>query len=326
VKFGLALPHYDFSLPGVPRIEWSHVSQWAQKAEQLGFSSVWVSDHLFLELSRYGGSSQRQFAMECFTTLAGLSSCTNTVRLGSLVSCNEFRHPALLAKMAASLNAISDGRLELGLGAGWYEPEFKSAGIPFSSPGERISRLSESVRLLRTMLVGQSATFRGTHYQVEGANNVPLGNNTVPVWIGGKGDRVVKMAGRYADGYNSSWAWTPEDYRGRIALLNEAAAAAGRDPESIRKSVGLYCLPGESESEVEARWLRYRSSSPPGVGAGTQLKSWRKDKLAGPPDVVAQTIDAFAALGVSEIILSFGLLPFQIADAGAPQSFMSRHA
>lgn len=322
MKFGLALPQYDFSIPD-SQIEWSLVKGWARRAEELGFDSVWVSDHLFLDLARYGGSDERLAAMECFSTLAALAAVTSRVRLGTLVVCNDLRAPSLVAKMAAGIDVLSGGRLELGIGAGWYEAEYRSAGIPFERAGIRIERMAESVQIISGMLTEESFSFEGRYYQVSEATNLPrpVQSPRPPIWVGGKGDRVVSVAGRYADGFNTVWAWSPERYANRAQVLETAAKTAGRDPKSVRKSVGLYCLPGADQSEVEERWARYVQGSPEGTGAHDGLAEWRADKLVGTPAEISNRLHAFEALGVEEVILSFGILPFQIVDKEAVEFF-----
>ena len=321
MRFGLALPQYDFSLPGPAGIDWSFVRDWAHHAEALGFDSVWISDHLFLDVARYGGPDQPRGAMECLGTLAALGAATSRLRLGTLVVCNDLRPPAIVAKTAANIDVISGGRLELGIGAGWYERDFKAAGVPFEPPGVRVSRLAEAVEVIGGMLAGASFSYRGRYYEVEDAWTLPRPVQSPPtVWVGGKGDRVVSLAGRLAGGFNTVWAWTPETYAGRIAILERAAAAAGRDPRTIRRSVGLYALPGADRVDVAARWDRYLAAFP-GSPPPLDLDAWRRDKLCGTPDEIAATVAGFAGLGVEEIILSFGLLPFQVADASAVEYF-----
>lgn len=317
MRFGLALPHFDYSLPG-RATDWPAVREWAVKAEELGFDSVWVSDHLFLDLSKYGGPAEPQTAMECFTTLAAIAATTTRIRLGSLVACNDLRSPALVAKMAATLDVLSQGRIEIGLGAGWYEPEYRAAGIGFDPAGVRIERLAEAVQIVTGMLESESFSFTGKHYQINGAWNLPrpVQSPRPPVWVGGKGDRVVAVAARYGDGFNTVWGWTPKAYGERILRLEKAARAAGRDPAAVRKSVGLYCLPGADEAELIARWKRYLVVSQ-GAGSGTDLESWRTDKLCGSADEMLARLEEFRSYGVEEVILCFGILPFQLADPDA---------
>lgn len=322
MRFGLALPQYDFSLPGGGSIDWPGVREWAQKAEDLGFDTVWLSDHLFWDVAKYGGPAERQTAMECFTTLAAIAATTERIRLGSLVLCNDLRSPALVAKMTSTLDVLSHGRVEVGLGAGWYEPEYHEAGIAFDPPGVRVERLAEAVQIVTGMLSSESFSYRGKHYQIDDAWNLPRAPQSPrpPVWVGGKGDRIVRLAARHADGFNTVWAWTPKMYAERVAFLEHAAERAGRDPKSIRRSVGLYCLGGSSGGELKIRWERYLAASG-GAASNIEPEVWGADKLFGGADEMLVRIDEFRALGVEEVILCFGILPFQIADPQAPEWF-----
>lgn len=326
MRFGLALPQYDFSLPEQERVEWPSVLEWAKRAEALGFSSVWLSDHLFYDLSRYGGPPGKQRALECFTGLGALVSATSTVRLGSLVACNDFRNPAVLAKMVSTIDVLSGGRVELGLGAGWFEAEYQAAGIPFEPPGARIDRLSEGVRIIRGLLEEGRLSFEGRHYRLDAARCIPRPAPPPPVFVGGAGDRVARLAGRYADGFNSVWAWTPEDFAGRVEVVDRAAARAGRNPSAVRKTVGLHALPGRAERDISARWRRYRACGPTARPEHSSFSWWAHDKLAGTYEQIAERVRSFERIGVSEIILSFGILPFQICDPESVTEFMEEVA
>ncbi|HEX5949579.1 MAG TPA: LLM class flavin-dependent oxidoreductase, partial [Actinomycetota bacterium] len=136
MRVGLALPHYDFSLPGAEPVTFERVAEVATAAERLGFDSVWMSDHFFTSLERYGGDERRYGSLEPLTTLAALAPCTERVRLGTLVLSAGFRHPSVLAKSATAIDLLSGGRLDLGVGAGWYAPEFEAFAYPFGSAGE----------------------------------------------------------------------------------------------------------------------------------------------------------------------------------------------
>ena len=322
MRFGLALPQYDYSLPGIDTIGWSHVRDWAVRAEEMGFDSIWLSDHLFLDISKYGGPDEPHGAMECWTTIAALTSATSRVRLGTLVLCNDLRPPSLVAKMAATVDLLSGGRLEIGMGAGWYEPDYRAAGIEFRPAGARIERLAEAVQIVRGMLQSEKFSFAGKHYEIADAYNLPkaVQRPNPPVWVGGKGDRLVKVAARYADGFNSVWAWTPAAFGERIALLDKCAIEAGRDPSQIRKSVGLYTLGGDDLREIESRFENYQRVSL-GASKDMSLQQWRADKLCGTAEEILERVSSFEALGVEEVILGFGLLPFQIADEGAVEWF-----
>src|ERR687895_1421892 len=195
MRLGLALPHYDTSLAGEPA-SWSGVRDATLIAEQAGFDSVWVSDHLFLDWSKYGGSSEPRGSLECWVTMSALAAITSSVRLGSLALCNDLRNPALVAKMAATLDLLSGGRLDLGMGAGWYEPEYRAAGIEFSRAGTRIRRLGEAVEIVTRLLSGDEVTFIGEHYTTSEAvcRPQPVQQPRPPVWVCGKGDLLLRTA------------------------------------------------------------------------------------------------------------------------------------
>ncbi|HVH54224.1 MAG TPA: LLM class flavin-dependent oxidoreductase, partial [Actinomycetota bacterium] len=171
MRFGLALPHYDFSLPGGRPISFAGMVPYAQMAERLEFDSVWISDHFLLSLARYGGPSDPKGSLESLTTLAGLAATTERVRLGTLVLAAPFRHPAVVAKAATAVDLFSGGRLDLGIGAGWYEEEFRAFGYAFGTVGERFAVLEETLEVLGQLLPGGPATFRGEHFQLDEAFN-----------------------------------------------------------------------------------------------------------------------------------------------------------
>lgn len=237
MRIGVALPHY-----GAPGSDPSpdRVASIAVECERLGFDSVWVSDHLEFDLAKYGGSPDPVGSLEPLTTLAALAAQTTTLRLGTLVLCNEFRHPAQLAKEAATLDALSGGRLELGIGAGWYAPEFEHAGIPFPRPGVRLARLKESVEILKALFTGEPVTYRGRHYRLEGAlcRPVPAQRPRPTIWVGGKGDRALSVIAEVADGWNAAWFQDVDAYAERAARLQGS---------QVRRSIGQYAQGSSAE-------------------------------------------------------------------------------
>jgi probable F420-dependent oxidoreductase len=315
MRLGLALPHYDTSLAGRP-VEWSAVARVAALAERSGFSSVWVSDHLFLDWGKYGGPSTPQGALECWTTLSGLAAITDRVRLGSLALCNDLRNPVVVAKMAATLDRLSGGRLDLGLGAGWYEPEFRAAGIPFDSPGTRIRRLGEAAEIVTRLLEGEELIFKGRYYTIDGAlaRPGPLQEPRPPLWIGGKGDFLLKTAARVADGWNFSWIGSIATYRQRAQVADQACEAAGRAPEDLRRSVGAYTLVGRTDADLRKRFDRLVERTPDGVLTEVSFEEFRRGGLIGTVGEVIDRIGHLTAAGVEEVVAGIGALPFQIAD------------
>jgi alkanesulfonate monooxygenase SsuD/methylene tetrahydromethanopterin reductase-like flavin-dependent oxidoreductase (luciferase family) len=153
MRFGLSLPHYGFSLP-TQQITFADAAEWARRAEVWGFDSFWVSDHFFYSFARYGADPSPIASLEPLTTLAGIAAVTDRVRLGTLVLCAPFRHPALLAKAATSIDLLSGGRLDLGLGAGWLAEEFEAFGYRYGSAGERFAILEETLAVLKQLFSG----------------------------------------------------------------------------------------------------------------------------------------------------------------------------
>lgn len=204
-----------------------------REIERLGFDSVWVSDHIVFDLAKYGGSPEPIGSLEPLTTLAVLAAETDRVRLGTMVLCNEFRHPAQLAKEAATVDVASGGRLELGLGAGWYEPDFTQSGIQFPRPGVRLERLAESIQILKGLFEGEPFSYEGKHYRIDGlvARPVPAQRPRPTIWMGGKGDRAISIAAKVADGWNAAWFQDPDAYKDRAEHLGAA---------DVRRSIGQY--------------------------------------------------------------------------------------
>ncbi|MGH2661317.1 MAG: LLM class flavin-dependent oxidoreductase [Actinomycetota bacterium] len=316
MRIGLALPHYDFSAPDGSPVTWERLAAWARRAEAGGFDSVWISDHFFLSLARYGGSGLAFGSAEPITTLAALAAVTERVRLGTLVLSAGFRHPALVAKAATTIDLLSSGRLDLGVGAGWYEEEYRAFGYPFGTVGDRFEILEESVEVLARLLGGgDPVTWEGRWFRLEGAycRPEPAQRPRPPLWVGGKGGpRLLRLAARLADGWNTVWSWTPEDYGERVGTLREVCERVGRDPATMRLSVGLYMLVGEDRRDLEARYAALRGWHP---GGGLDpLDVWTRGALAGTPEMVLDRLAAFAGLGVEEVIVSAASVPFAVYD------------
>lgn len=315
MRLGLALPHYDTSYAGEP-VSWERVRSIARLAERAGFDSVWVSDHFFLDFAKYGGPPDRQAALECWTTMAAVAAATERVRVGSLVLSNDFRNPALLAKMIATLDLLSEGRVDVGLGSGWYEPEYRTAGIAFDRPAVRIKRLGEALQVLGRLLEGEELTFHGDHYTCDGAICRPGPRQTPrpPLWVGGKGDLTLRTAARHADGWNFSWVTDLATYEERARAADRACGAVGRDPSTLRRSAGAYILAGEDDADARGRFERLRSNGPPGViGPGVSWEEFRRDRIAGGKQEVIDKLGRLAELGVEEVIVGLGVVPFQVA-------------
>ena len=317
MRVGLALPHYGFSLPGGRPVTFDAVAEVAVRAERVGFDSVWMSDHFFASLERYGGGPERYGTLEPMVTLGALAPLTSRVRLGTLVLSAGFRHPAVLAKSATAIDRLSGGRFELGLGAGWFGDEFEAFGVPFGTVGERFSLLEETLGYLAALFGPEPASFQGERFALREAYNHPPPAQAprLPILVGGKGGpRLLRLAARYADGWNAAWRWTPEAYAGRAAAAREACERAGRDPATFRLSLGLYTVVGEDGADVARRWEAIRQALPPGVADAVGLDALRAEGLAGMPDEVLERLSEFAALGVDELIVCPAPIWFAMPD------------
>jgi alkanesulfonate monooxygenase SsuD/methylene tetrahydromethanopterin reductase-like flavin-dependent oxidoreductase (luciferase family) len=314
VRAGLALPHYDFSVPGENPLRWSTLLAHAQRAEVLGFDSLWLSDHLFLEIEKYGGGPGRYGAFEPLTTLAALGRAVPRPRLGTLVLCEALRPATLLAKALAGLDRYCGGRLDVGIGAGWYEPDYEELGMAMPRPGERLARLAEALDVLDGLLPGGPFTYEGRFHRARQAPNQPgaVQAPRPPLFLGGKGDRLLRLVAERADGWNTCWAWTPEAYRERLAVLEEACAAAGRRPATVWRSLGLYALAGWDDADLESRFQRLRRLAPGGMLDGVSLDQWREGRLVGTVAEVAEQVAVWEGLGVETLIVSAGPLPFSV--------------
>jgi probable F420-dependent oxidoreductase len=314
MRLGLALPQYDYSVAGESPLPWARVVEWARAAEGAGFDSVWLSDHLFLDIAKYGGPPHRQGCLDPIVALAALASEVTRVRLGALVLCEALRPASVLAKSLAGLDVVCGGRLDVGIGAGWYEPEYEAIGMVMPRPGERIDRLREAVAVLDGLLGGGPSTFDGCFHRTAGAVNDPPAVQTPrpPIIVGGKGDRLLSLVAEVADGWNTCWVWTPDAYRDRLAVLERACDAAGRDPATVTRSLGLYTLCGEGERDLEQRFERLREVSPPGVLDGTTLEEWREGRLVGTTEQVREQVAGWEELGIETLVVGLGAVPFAV--------------
>lgn len=324
MRIGLSLPHYGFSLPDGAPISFDAMAGWARRAERAGFDSVWVSDHFFYSFARYGADPAPIAAMEPLTSLAALAALTRRVRLGVLVLGAPFRNPVSTAKMAATIDAVSGGRLELGLGAGWLREEFEAFGYPYGSTGERFAVLEDTLAIVGGLLASDGAvSYEGRTASVHELSLSPSPvQRPVPVWVGGKGGpRLLRLAARHATGWNVVWRVSEAWYRDKLADVEAACAAEGRDPATFRRTIGLYGLIGRDEAETRAVFARGRASMPGDAMASETYESWREDTLSGTPAQILERLAAFEAMGVEEVVLAPWVLPFAVHEPAQVELF-----
>jgi alkanesulfonate monooxygenase SsuD/methylene tetrahydromethanopterin reductase-like flavin-dependent oxidoreductase (luciferase family) len=223
-------------LPGSERlVSWPEYLAMGRTAEEVGFDSIRVGDHL---LYRGDGGPERG-PLELWTLLAALAATTSRIGLGPLVACASFHPPGLIAKMAATVDAVSGGRLVLGLGAGWNRPEYRAFGLPFA---ERVSRFEESFEIVRRLLAGERVTLHGRYWSAEDAVLAPPPEHRIPLLVGSNGDRMLAVGAPYVDWWNSlysDYGNTAEGYADAHARISAAVERAGRDPNRVARSVGV---------------------------------------------------------------------------------------
>ncbi|WP_245909031.1 TIGR03619 family F420-dependent LLM class oxidoreductase [Mycobacterium neglectum] len=306
-KFGLILA---LTINGLAVSEYPEMVRVSNLAEGYGFESIWLCDHFLTTspedyvhdagITSAGGVPQGTRGvpsasmplLEGWTALAALARDTTRIRLGTSVLCNSYRHPAVLAKMAATLDVISEGRLDLGLGAGWFKREFEAYGIPFPPAGERVAALGEALDVMKTIWTEPNPVYAGRFYTLDGAicDPPPVQKPHPPLWVGGEGDRVQRIAAHSAQGINIRW-WPPERVGQRREYLDDACAEVGRDPATLRLSVTTLLAPTES-AEQEAR-VRQEFASIPETGL-----------MVGSPQECIARINAYREAGIDTFLFT----------------------
>ena len=316
MRVGLAIPQYGFSLPS-GEIAFADMATWARRAESLGYDSVWLSDHFLYSFARYGAGDEPIAALEPMTSLAALAAVTERVRLGVIVLGAPFRHPALVAKAAATIDRISDGRLEIGLGAGWLEQEFDAFGYDYGSVGERFDALDDALAIVGGLFGGADPlTHEGAVWSLhDGRLTPPPVQTPIPLWVGGKGGpRLLRLAARSATGWNAVWRLEPPAYAAALDGVQVACAAAGRDPATFDLSIGLYGIAGPTEDAARVAFERAREAFPGDAMRKETWESWRADTLSGSLEQIRERAAAFEALGVGSLIVSPWALPFTVQE------------
>jgi probable F420-dependent oxidoreductase len=281
MKVGIILPIGETDGPsGSPTFH--DVASVARAAEDGGLDSVWLPDHFF-----YRAKDGREFGLhEAWTLLAGIAAVTSRVELGTLVLCTSFRNPVLTAKMAATLDVISNGRLVLGLGCGWHEPEYAAMGLPFA---ERVSEFAESVEIISRLLTGERFSFEGRHHQITDAVLAPVPLRRIPLLVAARKPRMLRLTARWADAWNTAWFGEPNEVlAGRLADFGAAMAEVGRPPSTVARTVGITVRDDDQPPVPEPE----------------------SNAIGGDVDHLAGVLGAYAGMGIDEVIV--GLEPITV--------------
>jgi len=286
--------HFGVTLPQIKR-PWEETKAAAIELDRLGFRSLWFNDHL------YGVPMPQLPILEAWTALAAVGAITERVELGTLVTPVGFRNPALLAKMAATLDVITGGRVIVGLGCGWFQSEFAGYGMPFPPVRERLEQLDEAATILKMLWTEAQPSFAGRHFQLDATfcEPKPRRQPHPPILIGGGGEKVLlRIAARHADVWNNL-AVHQNDLAAKVAKLREHCAAVGRDPASIRIAQQCLVVIGENESDARAKSEKAAAIYGGHMGAGGPLG------IAGTAAQCIEKIEAHRALGCSMFVIEF---------------------
>ncbi len=295
LKFGLLVPQgwtMDLARIKDPVEAYETMTKVAQTADEVGFASAWLVDH-FHTIPR----PSQEVTFECWMSTAALARDTSNIRIGQMVTCNSYRHPALLAKMASTVDVLSHGRLNFGIGAGWYEHEYRAYGYEYPDAPLRLRHLREAVQVILALWTQEEANFDGTYYQVRGAINQPKGVQKphIPLLIGGDGEKVtLKLVAQYADACNVGD--DPASMKQKFAVLKQHCETVGRDYESIHRTSTTFCLIADSDEQALAQL-------PAELKA--RLGNRVKTALIGSPETIRQRLATYEEAGVQELLMRF---------------------
>lgn len=275
MKIGVILPAADGDggggTPG-----WPAIRSFALAAERLGLDSVWMYDHFFNQ-PEYGKIEGQH---EAWTIVSAVAAVTERVEIGTLVMCSSFRSPGLLAKMATTFDEVSGGRLILGIGAGWHDPEYQAFGFPTD---HRVDRFDEALQIVVPLLRGETVSFEGRYHEAHGAVIAPPPARAIPVLVAAFGARMLRLTARHADAWNTAWYGAPDDrLREALRSFDEALALEGRDGSDVARTVGM-------------------TVRDPDHGQGKD--DGEDSSFNGSVDELAEAIGAYEALGIDLLIV-----------------------
>ena len=271
----------------------------ALKAEQLGYNAGYVYDHF---IPYYGDKRTLPF-FEAYTLLSAVAAITTKLRVGQVVTCNSYRLPSLLAKMSSTLDAISNGRLEFGIGAGWFEHEYNSYGYQFDSASTRIEQLDESLIIIKKMWQKEKSSFKGKHYSIKNAicNPKPIQNPHPPIMVGGAGQKLITVAAKHATRYNHPFG-TPEILQSKIEMLKIQCKKINRNFDEIENSVLLRVLVGKDKDDIKQIVTQLKKKNE----SISEFIMRSKDSIAlGTPDEVIEYLQKYVNIGISYFIMNF---------------------
>jgi F420-dependent oxidoreductase-like protein len=293
-------------LEGQEGVTWPDWLAAARGAERLGFEAIFTSDHY---LSVMGHRDRDRGSSDAWTLLAALAASTDVIRLGTLVSPVTFRLPAVLAKAAVTVDRVSDGRVEIGMGAGWWEEEHRSHGFPFPDAPTRFDMFAEQLEIVHGLLTEPRFSFQGKHHRIDDVPFTPKGVQTPhpPIVVGGNGGpRIAELVSRWADEFNTVGP-SPEQARERIGRVRDRLDADGRAQDTLTTSVMTWCYVGETERDALRVIERARSRAMRAARFEDELEELRAHCVVGSVDQAVERLNEYGAAGVERIMLNHEL-------------------
>jgi len=316
MKFGLFIPQgWRHDLVGIdPSLHWGVMAGLAKRADaNEDWTSLWVFDHFHTLLH-----PTEEATHEAWSLMAAFAGITSRIRLGQMCTCMSYRNPAYLAKVATTVDIVSEGRLEMGIGAGWYEHEWLAYGYGFPSAGERLGRLREGVQVMRQMWTTGYGSLDGKYYQVDGAMNFPLPlqgtsapgsqDNGIPMWIAGGGEKVtLRIAAQYADYTN--WFGDLEAFTAKNEIFTEHCRDLGRDESQVVRSSNYDIIIGHSQGEIDDRLAgirdRLERGGVPQDKVEARMKHYASSTGCGTPEQLVERFTALEKAGMTYCIANF---------------------
>ena len=292
VEFGVQLWQEEFDYSGLKRA-WREI-------EDMGYDSVWIYDH-FYPVS----CTTSRYILEAWTLLPSLALETNGIKFGVLVTCNSYRFPSLLAKIAATVDVISGGRLQFGIGVGWYKEEYDSYGIPFPDAKTRIEQLAEAMELMKIVWTQEKANFQGKYYTVRDLVSFPkpLQKPHPPIWIGGKGEKLLKVVAQHANYVNFPQC-SVEDLLQRLEVLKRHCANVGRNFEAVGKTwYGMVIIADKEEAKRKA--LLWQENDANAEVRKMSFSDFKNNNIVGTPQQCVEKIQRYVDLGMTYFIPHF---------------------
>ncbi len=265
---------------------WEMIRETALAAEAAGFESLWASDHFLIRPEAVDVN-----CLEAWTVLTAVACATKSLRVGAMVASQSYRNPVLHAKIAASLDHMSGGRVYFGIGAGWKEVEYQAYGMPFPRPGKRVRQLEEAIIIAKKLWADPKADYQGRYYSVNDCVFMPKPvQDPLPVLVGGMGTKLLKVSARHADAVNFAWNKPLDTFEERLGVLAKHCDEVGRDYGSIRKSAGLHMALEGVESDKVAPYIKYSGE-----------RKWKHMT----PEEAAEFVRGYVDLGVDHFVIVF---------------------